>query len=275
MSSENIYLPKLGLVEERIKETPKIETLTISLENGETLRPIPGQFVEMTIFGQGEFPISIANVLDTKANKFQVTVQKIGSVTKKIEELNKGSKIGIRGPFGNGFPMEELKGKDIYLVAGGIGLSGLRLLIENLVSEKDNFGQLKLFYGAKTPKDLIYENTYLLDKEKGVETLLAVEKPDRNWDGHVGLVTELFHKTEFNPKNGIVVFCGPSAMMHYAAESLMKRGFEKDQLLLSMERRMQCGMGMCGHCMLGEKRVCLDGPIFNYDEIRDALEKVF
>jgi len=276
---KNSYLPELASVEDIREETSNIRTLTISLKSKKPSDSSPGQFVEITIFGYGEFPVSIAGVLGPKEEYIRTTIQQTGKVTKQVANLGMGSIIGIRGPFGNGFPLSEMKEKNICIVTGGVGLAAVKYLLDQLIENRNQYGNLQLLHGAKNPGDLIYKDTNFLEEEKaqkkGLEILLAVENPDSSWKGHVGVVTELFDKTEIDPSDTIAVVCGPSIMMKFASERLLDMGFGEDQVFLSMERRMQCGMGMCGHCMIGQKRVCLDGPVFSLRVIKDSLEKVF
>ncbi|AEG16420.1 Dihydroorotate dehydrogenase, electron transfer subunit, iron-sulfur cluster binding domain protein [Desulfofundulus kuznetsovii DSM 6115] len=274
----NLYMPELALVDDIKEETPNIRTLTISLKSRKPLSALPGQFVELTIFGYGEFPVSVSAVLGPTKDRLQTTIQRIGRVTKETANLSVGSTIGIRGPFGNGFPLAEMKGKNICIVTGGVGLAAVRYLINYIIENRDHYGKLQLLHGARTPGDLIYKD-FLFNKEKaqeqGIEILLTVDQPDTGWEGHVGVVTELFKRTTLDPVNTMAVVCGPSIMMKFATQCLSDMGFGDDQILVSMERRMQCGMGMCGHCMVGQKRVCLDGPVFTYGSIKEALERAF
>lgn len=275
---KNLFMPELALVEDIKEETPNIRTLTISLDSQKPLSPLPGQFIELTIFGYGEFPVCVSAVLGPKRDRFQTTIQRIGKVTKETASLSVGSMIGIRGPFGNGFPLAEMQGKNICIVTGGVGLAAVRHLITYIVENRNHYGKLQLLHGARTPGDLIYKD-FLFNKEKaqeqGIEILLSVDQPDANWKGHVGVVTELFKETTLDPANTMAVVCGPVIMMKFATEHLANLGFSDNQILLSMERRMQCGMGMCGHCMIGQKQVCVDGPIFTYESIKEALERAF
>lgn len=275
---KNLYMPELALVEDIKEEAPNISTLSILPESGKPLLSMPGQFIELTIFGHGEFPVSVSAVLGPTRDRFQVTIQRIGKVTKEIASLSVGSTIGIRGPFGNGFPLSEMQGKNICIVTGGVGLAAVRHLINYLVENRKHFGKLQLVHGAKTPGDLIYKD-FLLNKERaqkqGIDILLTVDQPDPHWKGHIGVVTELFKKTAIEPVNTVAIVCGPGIMMKFASQCLASIGFNDSRILLSMERRMQCGMGMCGHCMCGQKRVCMDGPIFTYGGIKYTLETAF
>ena len=276
---ENIYMPDLASIVEIIEETPNTRTFTISLQDQQPIKAAPGQFVELTIFGHGEFPVSIVDVFGEAEEHFQATVQSRGKVTNEIKKLTVGSTVGIRGPFGNGYPLKDMEGKNILMVTGGIGLSAVRYLINRLLEKRDRYGNLTLLHGAKTPEDLIYRDRgiFKMQKTNGneLEIHVAVEKPDGRWKGHVGMVTELFDKTEISPDDTRVVICGPGVMMQHASAGLVGRGILANQIFLSLERRMQCGMGVCGHCTVGQKRVCMDGPVMSYGSIKDALERIF
>lgn len=273
---KNLYMPELAQVENVKEETPNIRTLTISLEGKKPFNSVPGQFIELTVFGYGEFPVSVSAL--GPGDSFQTTVQRMGKVTKEIANLVAGSTIGVRGPFGNGFPVAEMRGKNICIVTGGVGLAAVRCLINCIIESRDDFGKVQLLHGARTPGDLIFKD-FLFNKEKakeqGIEILVSVDHADAGWDGNVGTVTSLFKQTTIDPANSIAVVCGPSIMMKFTSQHLAEMGFGDDKILLSMERRMQCGMGMCGHCMCGQKRVCKDGPVFTYESIKDTLEKAF
>lgn len=275
---KNIFMPELAIIEDIKNETPNIRTLTISKQEKKAFHALPGQFIEITLFGYGEFPVSISAMLD-KRGTFQATVQEKGGVTAEVKNLKGGAIIGIRGPFGNGYPQEMLKGKNIYFITGGIGLSAVWMLLDTIVKKRNQYGNVKLLHGARTPSDMIYRDSFIYDaieaKKKGVDAFLTVDRAENHWKGQAGLVTELFQSADICPDNSIVVMCGPAMMMKFALQGLISKGFLENQLILSMERRMQCGMGACGHCMMGHNRVCLNGPVFNYAEIKDALDKIF
>lgn len=275
----NLYMPQIATVDAITDETPQIKTLTLTIQNGKGLNARPGQFIQLTIFGSGEFPVSIAPIYGTANKRFQTTVQKIGKVTKEIDNLSVGTKVGIRGPFGNGFPMEKLKGQDILLVTGGVGLSAMLHLIRHIMNKRRQYGKIKLLHGAKKPADIIYKDSdFLLNKNTNKNELdiaLTVDYPDPGWQGHVGVVTDLLKATNIVSGKTVAVVCGPSIMMKFAVVGLIDKGLKKNEIFLSMERRMQCGIGLCGHCMIGPKRVCLDGPIFSFEELSDSMEKIF
>ncbi|MEW5723712.1 MAG: FAD/NAD(P)-binding protein [Thermodesulfobacteriota bacterium] len=273
---KNIYMPEVCALVDLKEETPNITTLTVTLGGGREFDCRPGQFVEFTVFGQGEFPVSVADVVDPARGVFKVTVQRIGKVTREVARLSVGSKIGIRGPFGHGFPLEQMAGKDVCLISGGVGLAGSWLLLQRLLQDKARYGRLNLLYGARTPEDMIYKDALFpktgRGEAAGFETLLTVDSADNGWRGRLGLVTELLTESRLDPENTVAAVCGPGVMIKAAARRLMDLGLADERVFVSLERRMQCGMGICGHCMVGWKRVCLDGPVFSLAEIKGALE---
>jgi NAD(P)H-flavin reductase len=277
----NPYLPNLALIKEITKESGNIRTFTVSFKDKTPFDPQPGQFVELSLFGYGEFPVSIAGVVDPSAGVFQVTVRPMGGVTESIADLKVNSTVGIRGPFGKGYPLEKLKSKDVILVAGGVGMASIKYLADYLLKNRNQYGRIILLYGAATPGDLLYQNNpSLYPSEKNQRTLEAfvtVDNPDSAWKGNVGVVTDLIDKIKpvINIDRSIVAACGPSKMMKAVVDRFIQAGFKGEQLLLSFERRMQCGMGVCGHCMMGEKRVCLDGPVISFEDVKDTLETLF
>ena len=276
---ENIYMPELASVLDIEAETHSIKTLTISFQDQRPFAATPGQFVEFTLFGYGEFPVSIAGVFGSRREQFKTTIQSRGKVTREIDRLAIGSTVGIRGPLGHGYPLEAMTGRDVLIATGGIGLAAVRYLLDYLIEKREQYGALKLLHGARTPADLIYKDTYLFDRKKannrGLEVTVTVEQPNGGWKGHIGLVTELLDSTEIEKNKAVAVVCGPDVMMRRAAAALAQMGIQENRIFLSMERRMQCGIGMCGHCMVGQERVCLDGPVMPYGTVKYALEKSF
>jgi sulfhydrogenase subunit gamma (sulfur reductase) len=277
----NPYLPQLALIKAITEESGNIRTFTISFKDEIPFDPQPGQFIELSLFGYGEFPVSIAGVVDPVAGIFQTTVRRMGGVTEKISDLKVNTTVGIRGPFGKGYPLEKLNGKDVVLVAGGLGMASIKYLADCLLKNRAQYRRIILLYGAATPGDLIYkDNPSLFPRETkagSLETFVTVDKPDLGWKGKVGMVTGLIDKIEpaLDISQSMVAACGPSKMMKAVVECFTLAGFKGEQLLLSFERRMQCGIGICGHCMLGEKRVCLDGPVISFHDVKDTLEELF
>lgn len=272
-----MFVPTVAKVVDIVDETGDIRTLTIEVNDEKGCVAVPGQFVELTLFGYGEFPVSVSGIGEA-GEWIRTTVQAKGKTTRAVADLKIGESVGIRGPFGKGYPYDRMVGKDVYVVTGGIGLAAVWLLVDTLVKNRERYGKMTLFHGARCAEDLIYKDSFLLDEARaadmGIKVLTTVDAADACWDGNIGLVTSLFENVDLSAEDGFAVVCGPEIMMKAACRDLMARGFDEHHIILSMERRMQCGMGTCGHCMVGEKRVCVDGPVFEYAEIRTGLDRL-
>ncbi len=275
----NIYRPSLAVIEKINQETRDTRTFTLRFLDDdirEKYKFSPGQFNMVSIFGVGEAPFSITS--DPEAEGiFEHTIRMVGSVTNAIFKLREGDIVGVRGPFGKGWPLDEAKGKDLLIVAGGIGIAPLRPVIYYTIKHRDEFNKVEVLYGARTPGDLLYVDEYdRWTQAKNFRLLLTVDAVPKGvkWDHRVGVVTKLFEDMETKPDNSIVFICGPEIMMKFAVKGLLERGFNKRQIYLSMERRMKCGVGKCGHCQIGSKYVCKDGPVFSYDEVEPLPDKI-
>lgn len=242
-------------------ETSNVATYYIRLPTGFDL-PKPGQFDMLYIHGVGEVPISVSDI-DYKERIVAHTVRFVGSVTYAFTKLREGDVIGFRGPYGIGWPMELAVGKDIVIVAGGIGLPPLRPVIREVARNRGMYGRLIILYGARTPQDLIYSYEYKdYESIPNTELYLTVDTPTSEWKGNVGVVTNLIRVISVDPEKSIAFICGPEIMMKYAIKELLKRGFKMNKIFLSLERRMKCGVGLCGHCQMGPYFVCKHGPVF-------------
>jgi len=233
----------------------------------------PGQFMMLSLFGVGEAALSISNIPED--GSLNTTIRAVGNVTKKIKELQKGDTLGMRGPYGTGWPIKEAKGKNILLIAGGMGLAPLRGVIQHIALKRNNFGHLEIIYGARTPNDMIFTNQ--LGKWHQIENShldLTVDgiPPGTHWDGKIGLVTSCFPTMKTRPQKSVALVCGPEIMMRFVAKCLETIGFKENQIFLSLERRMKCGIGKCGHCQLGPTYVCKDGPVFSYRDIKPYID---
>ena len=268
------YVPRLATI---IKKQPMtaMETLfEIKLDDGSVLGHKPGQFAEVSVFGIGEAPISISSPPSNK-DTFEVCVRKLGNVTAKMHTLNVGDKVGIRGPFGNGFDSEFLKQKDLLFVAGGLGLAPLRSLFNYVLANRKNYGQVTLLYGCKEPRELLFADELIaLAKRDDVEFKPTVNWCPENevWTGSVGVITTLIPEVNFDPEKTYAVICGPPIMYKFVIADLKKRELPDDHIILSLERRMKCGVGKCGHCQINQVYVCKDGPVFNYSKIKGIPE---
>jgi NAD(P)H-flavin reductase len=270
------FVPKLATIIKKVPMTSMETLFEIKLDDGAELNHKPGQFVEVSVFGIGESPISLSSS-PTKKTTFEVCVRRLGNVTTKLHSLNVGDKIGIRGPFGNGFDVVSLKDKDLLFVAGGLGIAPLRSLI-NYILDNDNrkgFGRVYLLYGCKEPKELLFG-----DELASIETKENVEfKPTVNWcpeneiwSGNIGVITTLIPQVSFDPEKTIAILCGPPVMYKFVIADLKKRNVPDNHIIMSLERRMKCGVGKCGHCQINQIYVCKDGPVFNYSKIKGVPE---
>jgi NAD(P)H-flavin reductase len=191
-----------------------------------------------------------------------------------VHQLEPGDRIHIRGPYGNSFPFEQVKGKDLYFIAGGIGLPPLRSLINSVFDSREQFRKIKILYGAKTPDELCFKNELKSwQKITDTELLLTVDNPDEYWQGNVGVVTTLWHKTDMSTSDGAAYVCGPPVMIRFVVMELLQSGFKDENIYISLERYMKCGIGKCGHCNIGAKFVCMDGPVFSYSQIKQLPDK--
>lgn len=231
----------------------------------------PGQFNMLYVFGVGEVPISISGD-PTRPSKLLHTTREVGAVTRAMRALKIGQAMGVRGPYGRGWPVEQAEGKDLVLITGGIGLAPLRPVIYHALANRDKYGKIVLLYGARTPDDILYEKE--LEKWRSrfdLEIYLTVDRATGSWRGNVGVVTQLIRRSPFDHANCLAMVCGPEIMMRFTALELEKRGVDLDRIFVSMERNMKCGIGLCGHCQLGGSFVCKDGPVYPYPDVADLI----
>lgn len=266
-ATRNIYKPIRATVDNVIEESPMIVTIEMIPEREFSFKT--GEFIELTIPGVGEAPFTPSSS-PLVTNRMDVTVMKAGYVTERIHQLKKGDVVGIRGPFGRGYPLDKMKGKEVLILGGGCGFAPIRSLLYNLIAIKEQFRKVMLCYGSKTPKDCIYKKfIHQLKDTKNFEVRLSVDKADETWDETVGVATVLLDKIKVDIPNAVAVVCGPPIMMKYGTLRLLEMGFPETAIYLSMEKNMSCGLGKCGHCTMGKYFVCKDGPVFTYDEIKD------
>ncbi len=255
-------IPVKARIEEVVDETPGVRTYYLRVEE-DFPTPRPGQFNEVYVPGVGEVPISVSDF--TQEGLIAHTVRAAGSVTNSLIGLEEGQHLGLRGPYGKGWPVERLEGKDILIVAGGLGLAPLRPVIREVERNRGKYGKLTLMYGARTPRLLLYKYEFpRYESIPNTEFLVTVDRPDAAWDGCVGVVTTLFSRASINPVNTVALVCGPEVMMRFTVKELKELGFKDNQIYLSLERRMKCGVGLCGHCQIGPYFVCKHGPVFPY-----------
>lgn len=265
--SGNLYQPISGQITDIIDESPTIKSFVVVPES--PFRFETGQFIELTLPGEGEAPFTPSSS-PMQTDQMEITIMSVGRLTGLFHECSKGQTVGIRGPFGNGYPVETFAGKEVYIVAGGVGLAPIRCLFLTLVSRIKDFKKVVCRFGAKTPQDFIYKKDLFGPWQKidGVEMKLTVDKDYGLWNGNVGLVTTILNPNDVNVKNAVAVVCGPTIMMRYVTIKLLEFNFAPGNIYLSMEKNMSCGVGKCGHCMVGKYYVCKDGPVFTYEQIR-------
>jgi NAD(P)H-flavin reductase len=269
---ENPLQPLPATIEGINTETYDTRTYVMRLEDsaGADFSYFPGQFNMVGLMGIGEAPISICSC-PVEKGCFSHTVRAVGDVTNALGHLEPGARVWVRGPYGRGWPMKEAKGKPILIIAGGIGLAPLRSAILEIFRQRDEYGPLEILYGARTPGDLLYTDEFeTWSEQRDTRLLVTVDSAgdDQNWKGYVGVVTHLIPKAATPLRDCMILVCGPEVMMKFTVGGLLPAGAGPDQVYLSLERRMECGIAMCGHCQIGPKYVCKDGPVFRYSEVR-------
>lgn len=244
-------------VTRRRRETADAWTLRLEPAAGAPPAFAPGQFAMLYAFGAGEVPISVSAIPD---GALVHTVRAVGAVTRALCNLGEGGGLGLRGPFGRGWPMERAEGRDVVVVAGGLGLAPLRPVVHALAARRERYGRVRLFYGGRSPSELLYREELEAWREAiGVE--LTVDAPEPGWTGEVGVVTRLIRRAQLDPARTIAMACGPEVMMRFAAAALREQGVPASDIWLSLERSMKCATGHCGRCQLGPLFVCKDGPV--------------
>jgi sulfhydrogenase subunit gamma (sulfur reductase) len=267
----NAYLPQEADVVDRVQESASAFTVRLRFTDPEmrdAYRFHPGQFNMLYLYGVGEVPISIVSDPED-AGVLDHTIRALGRVTQGLSRLRPGDRVGVRGPFGRGWPLEKAQGRDVVVVTGGLGCAPVVSVINYLVKRRQHFGTLTIMQGVKHTADLIWRERY--ERWAGLpdtQVLLAADVGGPAWPWHVGPVTALFDQVQLSPERCIVMMCGPEAMMRAASQDLTRRGVPEEALWLTLERNMQCGVGHCGHCQIGGRFVCEDGPVFQYPEIK-------
>ncbi|WP_027178423.1 FAD/NAD(P)-binding protein [Maridesulfovibrio bastinii] len=269
--TNNPYLPEMATIQEVIEETPNIKTFRVTLNNPEAMKNFtfePGQVGQLSSFGTGEATFVI-NSTPTRMEYLQFSVMRTGEVTGKLHRLRQGDQIGVRAPLGNHFDYESMKGKDIVFVGGGIGMAPLRTLLLFMLDNRKDYGKITLLYGARSPKDMAfsYELPDWLERDD-LDTYLTIDSEYEGWEHTVGLIPNVLLDIAPSPKNCVAITCGPPIMIKFTLQALDKLGFSDEQIVTTLEKRMKCGVGICGRCNIGTSYVCMDGPVYTYAQLK-------
>jgi sulfhydrogenase subunit gamma (sulfur reductase) len=273
LDERQLYLPTFVRILDIKPLTDLEKVFTFELPNGRPLGHRPGQFVEVSVLGVGEAPISISSSPSRSNKSFELCVRRVGDVTSALHSLKPGDRVGIRGPFGRGFPFEKFRGKDLLFTPGGLGLAPLRSLINQVIDERAMFGRVVILYGARNPGELLFiDELNHWDEMEDVELYLTVDRGDDSWTGNTGVITTLFRHISVYPRNTVAATCGPPIMYRFVLMELFGKGISEGNIWLSLERRMKCGVGKCGHCQINNVYACQSGPVFSYKEIKGLEE---
>jgi NAD(P)H-flavin reductase len=273
-SKPDIYLPELATVL-KVEPMTKWETfIELKLDSGKPLGHKPGQFVEVSIMGIGEAPISVSSS-PTRGDSFEMVVRNVGNVSGAMHQLKAMNRVGIRGPYGKAFPVEEMKGKDILFICGGIGLVPVRSAIQYVLDNRDEYGRIMILIGTKTSADRLFsEEIDEWRKVKNMTLLETVDHRDDYWAGIEGVITTLLPLVKVNPNDTVAIICGPPIMYKFVIIHLRKMEILDKDIYMSLERRMKCGIGKCGHCQINQIYVCQEGPVFKFSDISDVEEAI-
>jgi sulfhydrogenase subunit gamma (sulfur reductase) len=273
LKSTSVYLPEAAHLKEIRSLSDREKLFTVELPDGISLQHRPGQFVEVSLPGVGEAPISISSSPSRSNGSFELCIRRMGLVTHALHQLEPGDLLGIRGPFGQGLPVESFHGKDLLLAPGGLGLAPLRSLIQYVCDYRSRFGRVMILYGARNPTELLFMDE-LMEWEalSDVEVHITVDRPQEGWEGNVGVITTLFPKIQVYAPNTVAITIGPPAMYRFVLIELLALGISESNIWLSLERRMKCGVGKCGHCQINQVYTCIEGPCFSYDRIKNLGE---
>ena len=264
-------IPQSARIRHRRREGPQTWTLELEIGSDSAMQFAPGQFNMLTAFGVGEVPISVSG--DPRAQgPLLHTIRAVGPVSSALVNLDAGDTVGLRGPFGTGWPVKAAEKRDVVIVAGGLGLAPLRPAIYHLLAERQRYGKVVILYGSRSPGDILFRHELeQWRQELDIDLEVTVDHATDDWRGHVGVVTTFIPRADFDPSNAIAMVCGPELMMKFAVAALGNAGINDEAIYISMERNMKCAVALCGHCQFGTTLVCRDGPVYSYERVKDRL----
>jgi NAD(P)H-flavin reductase len=272
---DSIYIPSPARVVAIKTLTAREKLFTLELPGGQSLDYQPGQFVEVSVLGIGEAPFAISSSPGRGSGRFELCIRKVGDLTTALHNLSEGATVGVRGPFGKGFPLEQMCGKDILFAPQGLGLATARSLINRVLDERSSFGRVIVLYDAEKPSALLFKDELDAWREcNEVELFVTVNRHYETWTGYVGAITTLFHHITVNPRNTVAVTIGRPMTYRLVLIELLGKGIPDEQIWLSLERRMRCGVGKCGHCRIDHLYCCLQGPCFSYAQIKNLEDAI-
>jgi sulfhydrogenase subunit gamma (sulfur reductase) len=277
-AQDNVYVPHVMVIEKIIEETPNVRTFHFNFKDKKLAKEFrfeSGQFGQYSVFGIGEAPFCISSS-PTRPDHLEFAVQRVGRVTNALHRLGVGAEVGFRGPYGNRFPLDALKGKNLVFVGGGIGLAPLRSLIWNVIDNRDKYKKIDIIYGARTPADLCFRyDLEAWEKDETINMVTTIDREADGWTGKVGLVPNVLTEVAPSAKDAVAIVCGPPIMIRFTFPALDKLGFTPAQMITTLEKRMKCGIGKCGRCNIGDVYVCRDGPVFSYEQIKDFVSSEY
>jgi len=276
-NGRNPYVPYLAKIESTLDLTYDVRLFRVRFTDPEVEEAFvykPGQFAVVSAFGVGESPFDICSLHQADA-PLEFAIRRVGTVTSGLHSLEAGDVVGIRGPFGNWFPMEECRGKDILVIGGGIGMAPMRSVVNWVVDHRSDYGALRVLNGARSPQDLVFTNEFdLWRSSPNSELVLTVDRGDAEWKDRVALIPAVVTELNYSPDNSVAFVCGPPIMIKFTVKALKELGFQGEQIVTTLESKMKCGIGKCGRCNIGQSYVCLDGPVYTFAQASHLLEEL-
>ena len=274
MHNPSPLTPYPATVTKIVDETGDVKTFTVEFDDPQIMEVFgnkPGQVAQLSVFGEGEATISITSA-PTRGKFLEFSVRRVGRLTNVLHQIEVGQKIGVRGPYGNWFPYDKMKGKDLFFIGGGIALAPIRSLIDFALSDqyRKDFGKVEILYGARSYMDLCFKHDLFerWPKCPNTQVYTTLDRAEEGWDGHVGFVPNYVEEVNPSPKNKFAIICGPPIMIKFTLAAMEKLKFNDEQIITTLEMRMKCGIGKCGRCNIGSKYVCVDGPVFNLAQLK-------